>query len=154
MRIWGLRCGDDDNNCTSPHGRGLRSLVYSVALEFWLEASLLQGSRVLGRDGFEPLSPLKKNPLVETVCSTFQACPFREGPRVRILLPPAASLVRTGLPPNRHIGKSLASQRTPGLEKATMNLDSNQREGLFREFAQYQKQRHVIIAYRDTADDH
>jgi hypothetical protein len=35
-----------------------------------------------------------------------------------------------------------------------MNLDSNQRETLFREFARYQKQRQVIIAYRATAGDH
>jgi hypothetical protein len=35
-----------------------------------------------------------------------------------------------------------------------MNLDLNQRAALFREFARYQKQRQVIIAYRDTAGDH
>ena len=34
MRVWDLRRGDDDDNCTSPHGRGLRSLVFSAALEF------------------------------------------------------------------------------------------------------------------------
>ena len=41
-----------------------------------------------------------------------------------------------------------------GPDKPTLNLDSNQREALFREFAQYQKRRHAIIAYHDTADDH
>jgi 3',5'-cyclic AMP phosphodiesterase CpdA len=34
VRIWDLRRGDDDDNHTNPHGRGLRSLVFSVALEF------------------------------------------------------------------------------------------------------------------------
>ncbi len=34
MRIWDLRRGDDEDNCTNPHGRGLRSLVFSAALEF------------------------------------------------------------------------------------------------------------------------
>jgi len=34
VRVWDLRRGDDDDNCTSPHGRGLRSLVFSAALEF------------------------------------------------------------------------------------------------------------------------
>jgi Calcineurin-like phosphoesterase len=34
LRIWDLRRGDDDDNRTSPHGRGLRSLVFSAALEF------------------------------------------------------------------------------------------------------------------------
>lgn len=32
--IWDLRRGDDDDNRTSPHGRGLRSIVFSIALEF------------------------------------------------------------------------------------------------------------------------
>jgi predicted phosphodiesterase len=34
LRIWDLRRGDDDDDRTSPHGRGLRRLVLSVALEF------------------------------------------------------------------------------------------------------------------------
>jgi 3',5'-cyclic AMP phosphodiesterase CpdA len=34
VRIWDLRRGDDDDNRTNPHGRGLRSLVFSAALEF------------------------------------------------------------------------------------------------------------------------
>ena len=34
LRIWDLRRGDDEDNCTNPHGRGLRSLVFSAALEF------------------------------------------------------------------------------------------------------------------------
>ena len=34
MRIWDLRRGDDDDDRTNPHGRGLRSLVFSAALEF------------------------------------------------------------------------------------------------------------------------
>jgi 3',5'-cyclic AMP phosphodiesterase CpdA len=34
LRIWDLRRGDDDDNRTNPHGRGLRSLVFSAALEF------------------------------------------------------------------------------------------------------------------------
>jgi len=34
LRIWDLRRGDDDDNRTSPHGRGLRSIVLSTALEF------------------------------------------------------------------------------------------------------------------------
>jgi hypothetical protein len=34
LRIWDLRRGDDDDDRTSPHGRGLRSLVFSAALEF------------------------------------------------------------------------------------------------------------------------
>jgi 3',5'-cyclic AMP phosphodiesterase CpdA len=34
LRIWDLRRGDDDDNRTSPHGRGLRSLVFTAALEF------------------------------------------------------------------------------------------------------------------------
>ncbi|APR80944.1 Hypothetical protein A7982_06291 [Minicystis rosea] len=33
MRIWDLRRGDDDDNRVSPHGRGLRSLVFSALLE-------------------------------------------------------------------------------------------------------------------------
>jgi 3',5'-cyclic AMP phosphodiesterase CpdA len=34
LRIWDLRRGDDDDDRTNPHGRGLRSLVFSAALEF------------------------------------------------------------------------------------------------------------------------
>ncbi len=34
MWIWDLRRGDDDDNHTNPHRRGLRSLVFSAALEF------------------------------------------------------------------------------------------------------------------------
>jgi 3',5'-cyclic AMP phosphodiesterase CpdA len=34
LRIWDLRRGDADDNRTSPHGRGLRSIVLSTALEF------------------------------------------------------------------------------------------------------------------------
>jgi predicted MPP superfamily phosphohydrolase len=34
LRIWDLRRGDDDDDRTSPHHRGLRSLVFSAALEF------------------------------------------------------------------------------------------------------------------------
>src|SRR5262245_4127284 len=34
LRIWDLRRGDDDDNRTSPHGRGLRSIVLSTLLEF------------------------------------------------------------------------------------------------------------------------
>lgn len=34
LRIWDLRRGDDEDNRTNPHGRGLRSLVFSAALEF------------------------------------------------------------------------------------------------------------------------
>jgi len=34
LRIWDLRRGDDDDNRTSPHGRGLRSISLSTALEF------------------------------------------------------------------------------------------------------------------------
>ena len=34
MRIWNLRRGDDDDDRTNPHGRGVRSLVFSAALEF------------------------------------------------------------------------------------------------------------------------
>ena len=34
LRIWDLRRGDNDDNRTSPHGRGLRSLVLSTAVEF------------------------------------------------------------------------------------------------------------------------
>jgi 3',5'-cyclic AMP phosphodiesterase CpdA len=34
LRIWDLRRGDDDDNRTSPHGRGLRSIVLSTVLEF------------------------------------------------------------------------------------------------------------------------
>ncbi len=34
MRIWDLRRGDDDDDRTNPDGRGLRSLVFSAALEF------------------------------------------------------------------------------------------------------------------------
>jgi 3',5'-cyclic AMP phosphodiesterase CpdA len=33
MRIWDLRRGDDDDNRTSPYGRGLRSVVFAVVLE-------------------------------------------------------------------------------------------------------------------------
>jgi hypothetical protein len=33
-RIWDLRRGDDDDNRTSPHGRGLWSIILSTALEF------------------------------------------------------------------------------------------------------------------------
>ena len=34
LRIWDLRRGDDDDNRTSPHGRGLRSIIFSTAVEF------------------------------------------------------------------------------------------------------------------------
>ncbi len=34
MRIWDLRRGDAEDDRTSPHGRGLRSLVVSAVLEF------------------------------------------------------------------------------------------------------------------------
>jgi 3',5'-cyclic AMP phosphodiesterase CpdA len=34
LRIWDLRRGDDDDDRTNPHRRGLRSLVFSFALEF------------------------------------------------------------------------------------------------------------------------
>ena len=34
LPIWDLRRGDNDDNRTSPHGRGLRSLILSTALEF------------------------------------------------------------------------------------------------------------------------
>jgi len=34
LRIWDLRRGDDDDDRTNPHGRGVRSLVFSAALEF------------------------------------------------------------------------------------------------------------------------
>jgi hypothetical protein len=34
LRIWDLRRGDDDDDRTNPHGRGLRSLVFSALLEF------------------------------------------------------------------------------------------------------------------------
>ena len=34
LRIWDLRRGDNDDNRTSPHGHGLRSLVLSTAVEF------------------------------------------------------------------------------------------------------------------------
>lgn len=41
MRIWDLRRGDDEDDRTNPHGRGLRSLVFSAALEFnYLKAPL------------------------------------------------------------------------------------------------------------------
>ena len=41
MRIWDLRRGDSEDDRTSPHGRGLRSLVLSAALEFnYLKAPL------------------------------------------------------------------------------------------------------------------
>jgi hypothetical protein len=42
-----------------------------------------------------PRSPVKKNPLVETVLFHLQHFPFREGPRVRIHLPPPAVANRT-----------------------------------------------------------
>jgi TRAP-type uncharacterized transport system substrate-binding protein len=45
-------------------------------------------------------------------------------------------------------------QRTARPEKTTMSFDLNQREALFREFDQYQKQQHVMVAYRDPVDDH
>ena len=35
-----------------------------------------------------------------------------------------------------------------------MKPDPNQREALFREFAQYERQQHLIIAYGSPADDH
>lgn len=34
MRIWDLRRGDSEDDRTSPHGRGLRSLILSAVLEF------------------------------------------------------------------------------------------------------------------------
>jgi 3',5'-cyclic AMP phosphodiesterase CpdA len=34
LRIWDLRRGDNDDDRTNPHGRGLRSLVFSAVLEF------------------------------------------------------------------------------------------------------------------------
>jgi Calcineurin-like phosphoesterase len=34
LRIWDLRRGDDDDDRTNPHRRGLRGLVFSAALEF------------------------------------------------------------------------------------------------------------------------
>jgi 3',5'-cyclic AMP phosphodiesterase CpdA len=41
LRIWDLRRGDHDDNRTSPHGAGVRSLVLSAFLEFnYLQASI------------------------------------------------------------------------------------------------------------------
>src|SRR6267378_554348 len=48
-------------------------------------------------DGFEPSVPPEKGP-TSSRCSTVPALPFREGPMVRIRLPPAASLSRECLP--------------------------------------------------------
>jgi uncharacterized protein len=44
-------------------------------------------------------------------------------------------------------------QRTHEPQKAAVDLDPKQREVLFRDFARYQKQRQTIIAYHDTATD-
>src|SRR5690242_20433039 len=41
LRIWDLRCGDDQDNRTSPHVHGLRRVVLSALLEFnFLNASI------------------------------------------------------------------------------------------------------------------
>ena len=45
-------------------------------------------------------------------------------------------------------------QRTAEPQKAAVYLKPEQREALFRGFTQYQKQRQVIIAYHDTAANH
>src|SRR6266404_7667494 len=47
----------------------------------------------LEEDGFEPSVPPEKGP-TSSRCSTVPALPFREGPRVRIRLPPGESLLR------------------------------------------------------------
>jgi hypothetical protein len=44
-------------------------------------------------------------------------------------------------------------QRTHEPQKAAVDLDPKQRETLFRDFARYQKQRQTIIAYHGTATD-
>jgi len=44
-------------------------------------------------------------------------------------------------------------QRTHEPQKAAVDVDPKQRETLFRDFARYQKQRQTIIAYHDTATD-
>jgi hypothetical protein len=54
-----------------------------------LTATRLQDSPT-EEDGFEPSVPREEG-LTSSRCSTFPALPFREGPMVRIRLPPAAS---------------------------------------------------------------
>src|SRR5712671_4594458 len=53
--------------------------------------SLVRTRLPAGGRWIRTLGPREKEPLVEAVCSTFPALPFREGPRVRIHLPPAVS---------------------------------------------------------------
>ena len=90
-------CGVATTTTTAP----ARTVAACGALSFRSRSSFDLRHPCSGDRGFwsetdsNPLSSLKKNPLVETVCSTFQACPFREGPRVRIRLAPALSLLRT-----------------------------------------------------------
>src|SRR5260370_26326055 len=41
LRIWDFRRGDDDDNRTSPHGGGVRRVLFSAALEFnYLKAAI------------------------------------------------------------------------------------------------------------------
>lgn len=62
-RIWDLRCGDHDDNRTSPHVQGLRSVVLSALLEFnYLNASLSFLALILGPALLVGLAP----PLVLT----------------------------------------------------------------------------------------
>src|SRR5262245_17586107 len=49
LRLWDLRRGDDDDNRVSPHGRGLRGLVFSALLELnYLKAPLGFLALILG----------------------------------------------------------------------------------------------------------
>ena len=72
-------CGVATTTTTAP----ARTVAACGALSFRSRSSFDLRHPCSGDRGFwsetdsNPLSSLKKNPLVETVCSTFQACPFR-----------------------------------------------------------------------------
>jgi TRAP transporter TAXI family solute receptor len=44
--------------------------------------------------------------------------------------------------------------RTPDPQKAAIRLEPQQREALFRDFTEYQKRQHVMLAYRYPGPDH
>src|SRR4051812_35061959 len=49
LHIWDLRRGDDDDNRTSPHGRGLGRMLFAAALEFnFLKAAIAFLALIIG----------------------------------------------------------------------------------------------------------
>jgi hypothetical protein len=64
-----------------------------------------------------PRFPVKKNPLVETVLFHLQHFPFREGPRIRIRLPPSGSHVAVVLDANRQKSTADGCRRRGGVDR-------------------------------------